>query len=377
MVWASGVIVVVCFAALSMGSPEYYNDNATDVVLTIYDRHGSNIPPLCMLSTGITVFSQRPQCGKCTPTYWPATNNILWDECENGTLGSIRYGCGPQCENCTNTVDLVLGECTNIEVTEPDFPGLSFKVTADVPEEVYCEPTAETFYTRQWEPYIDDLNCSVALLPENTIVSTKQFDKLSEECIPDPYGKYYQVTRKKVDDYVVYNGALGCNENECLDCDIGVTDWSANSCQPETDNGNPITVLLGECFPDPNPNPNPNPNGDNDKNTIPMELLAVGILVLVLAGFFLAQACHRATKAKFGTNRSLNDDGEGSDALISSALARDTSGRVAYGSTGIVRTEAALKASNTNEVPPIVATEQVAAAVHAEKQQRENKAMKL
>ena len=84
--------------------------------------------------------------------------------------------------------------------------------------------------------------------------------------------------------------------------------------------------MIGDCRVEPAGRP-------DRSNAVPMELLAVGILVLVLAGFFIAQACHRATKKKSGSAGSLNSDDREDSSLLATSLARDNTGRVSYAAT--------------------------------------------
>lgn len=380
----SGTMVMAAAALLVTDALAQLDADAAPPVLSVFI--GEDGPPGCVLAPEVEKLSMAVPCDVCNahPSELIGYNYL---SCNNDTyMADTRwlYGCDPTCTNCTADVETSEGLCTpiaNVTITNGT-TGISYTFTnGSLPDSLFCDEDgyvdpASAFYTRRWTPMTGS-NCPTYEVKPDVVVTGKMYTNISGNCVPDGYGEWYQLSKSiDAENGTVLVGDLGCDSSACERCEIKVDRWKIDGCNDETDWAtNPITIMLSECTAKPNPEPQHDSN-----NTVPMELLAVGILVLVLAGFFLGQACHRATKAKFGVNRSLNSDSP-DDSLLAGALARDTSGRVAYGTSGIVRKEASLKMTRADggQVAPIVASEKVAAAVHAENAERARgvKSMKL
>lgn len=260
--------------------------------------------------------------------------------------------------------------------------GLTATFNAQVPEPaaLFCSSSAPAngvFYVKSYAGLAAPQDCNKELEP-GIVEEAYILDDLSGNCVShgfDGLSAFYRMRRGlNTENETDFDGVLQCSDSGCENDCVNVTGWILGECEvPGGDGEGERAMVIGDCRTAPAGRPEPS-------NAVPMELLAVGILVLVLAGFFIAQACHRATKKKFGTAGSLNSDQENSS-LLSSSLARDTTGRVSYSAMGgggsttdIVRAEAAMKSgrqADNAKVAPIVAAEQVAAAVRAEKQERE------
>jgi hypothetical protein len=349
------------------------------LVLSLYGTNSSDPQPTCLLERGTVLTSQVAECGECMWTNF-ASNSVL--TC-NETMGDTwAYGCDDGCGNCTETILVSPGDCMELTVPTPGTPGMSvdrltatFNAQVPEPAALYCSssaPADSVFYVKLYEGLATPDDCTKELEP-GTVEQAVILDDLSGNCVSGWSNTFYRMQRGlNTENETDFDGVLGCTDSACEAGCTNVTGWILGKC--EALGGPGEAVVIGDC--------RAGPGGDPESsNAVPMELLAVGILVLVLAGFFIAQACHRATKKKFGAAGSLNADTQENSSLLSTSLARDNTGRVSYSAMGgggsttnIVRAEAAMRSgrqADNTKVPPIVAAEQVAAAVRAEKQERE------
>lgn len=361
------------------------------LVLSLYSTTNSDPQPTCLLRRSTLLTSEVAECGECmrTATVGEAPYSVL--TC-NETIGDTwAYGCDDGCGNCTETILISLGDCMELTVLTPggggggrdgaNITGLTATFNAQVPEPaaLYCSssaPANSVFYVKSYVGVAMPQDCNKELAP-GTVETAYILDDLSGNCVShgfDGLNAFYRMRRGlNTKNETEFDGVLECSDSACENECVNVTGWILGECEvPGGDGEGEKAMVIGDC--------RAAPAGRQPSNAVPMELLAVGILVLVLAGFFIAQACHRATKKKFGGAGSLNSDQENSS-LLSSSLARDNTGRVSYAAMGggssttnIVRAEAAMRSArqaDNAKVAPIVAAEQVAAAVRAEKQERE------
>lgn len=365
--WSVLLVAVACVPS-GVAMSLLQTKNGTSLVLSQFSSFSNDTQPPCLLEPGSIMRSEVMECSKCMVIL--SDYSLL--SCNNESIGDTwAYGCDATCSNCTSTIDVSPGDCT--EASEIIGGERSLLFNSQLPEALYCSssaPANSVFYVKTYlgEPPGD---CKAELEP-GTVEQVYMFDDVSGNCVANGFGEFYRMERGLgTDNETDFNGVLSCTDDACtVDC-INVTSWIVGECNdPGSDRG---TMVIGDCRVEPAGRP-------DRSNAVPMELLAVGILVLVLAGFFIAQACHRATKKKSGSAGSLNSDDREDSSLLATSLARDNTGRVSYAATAggnsttsIVRAEAAMKGGRQNDgkVAPIVASEQVAAAVRAEKLERE------
>eukprot|EP00037_Helgoeca_nana_P002496 m.34200 g.34200 ORF g.34200 m.34200 type:complete len:348 (+) comp12632_c0_seq3:1751-2794(+) len=295
---------VVAFTLVVSAIPATARNAEASFWVTTFD-HTNGGEGGCDYRPGTTGTTSKGRCGECI-AYPTSVRSLLGDayrfNCVGAAVQSFEYNCTAAlgCSDCT-VVEDEIPKCTDVTRTGGGQTfGVSIKGVSV--EDGVCRAHPYPLVDAKFLTVYPTSDCTV---DGEDYATVRLFNVSKEGCSPSGYSQLFYDLSIDTDNAVpMFSGGVDCTEATCGTCAVAFSKIEEGICTKVTVDGASKSMKLLDCtLP-------PKPQQEDEGPVYTAELLAVGVLVMVVGAFFILQSCQR-----IGSNRmqtmSLNAPEEG------------------------------------------------------------------